>query len=230
MSTSSSSSSSSAQQILAILHSVLDEFGSRLNIHGGSRILVSDTSLAQALYELTEPVRTPFGPTLTVASQEQPDTSQVSHIPNATVLAADQLAMDHYTHAVFGVSGEDPKYIFGGIKHMISALRPKGYAVIVALKRETKQVSSGSGSSASSAAAAGEGGGAEGGEGEFQVSLDDKMKYQSKGRINHLEDALYYAGFERGRVKKLEDKKAVVDGVDVEAQVFLAMKWDQLTA
>lgn len=120
--------------------------------------------------------------------------------------------MDHYTHAVFGVSGEDPKYIFGGIKHTIYALQPKGYAVVIALKQETKQVSTGEG------------------EGEFQVSLDDKMKYQSKGRINNLEDALHYAGFERGRVKKLEDKKAVVDGQDVEAQVFLAMKWDQLTA
>ncbi|KAF2207261.1 hypothetical protein CERZMDRAFT_107827 [Cercospora zeae-maydis SCOH1-5] len=211
-------STSTSQQILAILHSVLSEFGSRLNIHGGSKVLVSDTSLAQALYELTEPVRTPFGPTLTVASQEQPDASQVSHIPNATVLAADKLAMDHYTHAVFGVSGEDPKYIFGGIKHTIYALQPKGYAVIVALKQETKKV----GSAGSAADGEGEGG--------FQVSLDDKMKYQSKGRINNLEDALYYAGFERGRVKKLEDKKAVVDGVDVEAQVFLAMKWDQLTA
>ncbi|GIZ42894.1 hypothetical protein CKM354_000614200 [Cercospora kikuchii] len=203
---------STSKQILAILQQVIDEFGSRLNIHGGSKVLVSDSSIAQALYELTEPVRTPFGPTLTVASQEQPDQSQVSHIPNATVLAADKLAMDHYTHAVFGVSGEDPKYIFGGIKHTIYALQPKGYAVIIALKQETKQVSAGEG------------------EGEFQVSLDDKMKYQSKGRINNLEDALYYAGFERGRVKKLEDKKAVVDGQDVEAQVYLAMKWDQLTA
>ncbi|PPJ53948.1 hypothetical protein CBER1_05817 [Cercospora berteroae] len=203
---------STSKQILAILQQVIDEFGPRLNIHGGSKVLVSDSSIAQALYELTEPVRTPFGPTLTVASQEQPDQSQVSHIPNATVLAADKLAMDHYTHAVFGVSGEDPKYIFGGIKHTIYALQPKGYAVVIALKQETKQVSAGEG------------------EGEFQVSLNDKMKYQSKGRINNLEDALYYAGFERGRVKKLEDKKAVVDGQDVEAQVFLAMKWDQLTA
>lgn len=203
---------STAKQILAILQQVIDEFGPRLNIHGGSKVLVSDSSIAQALYELTEPVRTPFGPTLTVASQEQSDQSQVSHIPNATVLAADKLAMDHYTHAIFGVSGEDPKYIFGGIKHTIYALQPKGYAVVIALKQETKQVSAGEG------------------EGEFQVSLDDKMKYQSKGRINNLEDALYYAGFERGRVKKLEDKKAVVDGQDVEAQVFLAMKWDQLTA
>ncbi|CAK1356777.1 hypothetical protein CB0940_12012 [Cercospora beticola] len=203
---------STSKQTLAILQQVIDEFGPRLNIHGGSKVLVSDSSIAQALYELTEPVRTPFGPTLTVASQEQPDQSQVSQIPNATVLAADKLAMDHYTHAVFGVSGEDPKYIFGGIKHTIYALQPKGYAVVIALKQETKQVSAGEG------------------EGEFQVSLDDKMKYQSKGRINNLEDALYYAGFERGRVKKLEDKKAVVDGQDVEAQVFLAMKWDQLTA
>ena len=198
---------SASQQILAILKQVLEEYGDRLKIHGGSKLLVSDGTIAKALYEVTENVRTPYGPTLAVASQEQPDQAQVEGIPNAEVLAADKLAMDFYSHAVFGVSGEDPKYIFGGIKHTIYALQPKGYAIVISLKQETKQSA----------------------DGEFQVSLDDKMKYQSKGRINNLEDCLYYAGFERGRVKTFE-KKAEVDGKEVEAQVFLAMKWDQLTA
>ncbi|KAI5367231.1 hypothetical protein Slin15195_G023590 [Septoria linicola] len=198
---------SASKEILAILSQVIDEYGDRLKIHGGSKVLVSDGTIAKALFEVTEPVRTPFGPILTVASQEQPDPAQVEGIPNAQVVAADKLDMDHYTHAVFGVSGEDPKYIFGGIKHTIYALQPKGYAIVISLKQETKQAA----------------------DGEFQVSLDDKMKYQSKGRINNLEECLIYAGFERGRVKGFQ-QMAEVDGKQVEAQVFLAMKWDQLTA
>lgn len=198
---------SASHQILAILRQVLEEYGDRLKIHGGSKLLVSDGTIAKALYEVTEDVRTPYGPTLAVASQETPNQALVEGISNAEVLAADKLAMDHYTHAVFGVSGEDPKYIFGGIKHTIYALQPKGYAIVISLKQETKQSA----------------------DGEFQLSLEDKMKYQSKGRINNLEDCLYYAGFERGRVKTFE-QKAEVGGKEIEAQVFLAMKWDQLTA
>lgn len=198
---------STSKEILAILSQVIDEYGDRLSIHGGSNVLVSDAGIARSLYEATESVRTPFGPTMTVAEQGQPDPSTIEGLPNTSVEAADKLKMDHYTHAVFGVRGEDPKYIFGGLKHTIFALQPKGYALVIVLKQESKKLEDGS----------------------FEVSLEDKMAYQSKGRITSMDDCLYHVGFERGKVRSF-DKTADVDGKHVEAKVFLAMKWDQLTA
>jgi hypothetical protein len=196
-----------SRAILHILEQVLDEYGDRLSIHGGSDLLVSDPAIARALSSATAAVRTPFGPTLTVADQGVPDPAAVAEIPNTTTRAADQLPMDHFTHAVFGVASEDPKYIFGGLKHVRYALRPKGYAVVISLKQESKPV----------------------GDGQYSVSLEDKMKYQSKGRIANLTDCLYHAGFELGRIRSFE-KTAEVDGKEVVAEVLLAMKWDQLTA
>lgn len=206
-------SSSSNPATLNILTQVLSEFGTRLDIHGGSNILVSDPSLAKALYTATESVRTPFGPSLTVASQKEPDMASVSEIPNASVKAAEKLDMDHYTHAVFGVNQEDPKYLYEGLKHTLYALRPKGYAVVISIRQETKAVEG------------------RGGEGEaFQVSLEDKLKYQSKGKIENLQDVLYYAGFERGKIRSFERMAEGEDGQEVQAEVILAMKWDQLNA
>lgn len=203
-------SSAASAQILAILNQVIDEYGARLNIHGGSQVLVSDASIAKSVYSVTEPVRTPFGPLITVAAQHEPDASLVKDIPNASVKAADKLAMDFYTHAIFGINAEDPKYIYEGLKHTIYAMQPKGYAVVISLKQESKQVK-------------------EGGEEAFSVSLEDKLKYQSKGKINDMQDVLYFVGFERGRIRSFE-KTATVDGKEVTAEVLLAMKWDQLTA
>lgn len=112
----------------AILKQVLDEFGGRISIDGGSKVLVSDRNIAQALFDTTEDVRTPYGPTLTIASREQGSADASSLPANTDQIQADKLTMDFYTHAVFGVSSEDPKYVLEGLKHMIHAMRPKGYA------------------------------------------------------------------------------------------------------
>lgn len=55
------------------------------------------------------------------------------------------------------------------------------------------------------------------------------MKYQSKGKITKFTDVLEFAGFERGRIKSME-MSAEVGGKNVDAEVVLAMKWDQLSA
>ena len=194
-----------------VLQHIIDDFGDRLKLDAGSKVLVSDPNIAQALYERTEDVRTPFGPLLTIASREQQDASPSdSQLPkNTDQIAADDLKMDHYTHAIFGVSSEDPKYVLEGLKHMIYAMQPKGYAVVIALKQTTGQ---------------------QGDDGNFVVDLVDKMKYQSKGRIEKFTDVLEFAGFERGRIKSLEPVRVSVGDREVEAEVVLAMKWDQLSA
>lgn len=196
-----------SEAITNILHQLMDEYGSRLSIDGGSDVLVSDAPLAQSLYEATEPVRTPFGPKITITARTTPEAPK--DLPNTSVVAADNLKMDHYTHAVFGIDAEDPKYILEGLKKMLYGMRPKGYAIIISLKHETKQGENGEGNT---------------------VSLEDKMKYQSKGKIDNLSDVLYYAGFERGRIKTFEKTAKLKDGKEQEAEVLLAMKWDQLTA
>ncbi|KAF2166062.1 hypothetical protein M409DRAFT_66947 [Zasmidium cellare ATCC 36951] len=198
-----------------ILTTLLSDYP--LKIHGGSNILVSDASIALSLYESTAPVRTPYGPTITIAQQQNQSVTKPD-FPNVEVVKVDDLKMDEYSHAVFGVQSEDPKFILGGLRFMKYALRPKGYAVVISIKVETKQVD--------------EGQKAEGkaeGDGKFQVGLEDKLKYQSKGKVNSLSEVLEYAGFERGRVRSLE-KSADVEGKEVQAEVILAMKWDQLTA
>lgn len=202
--------------ITTILTSLLSEYP--LNIHGGSHVLVSDASIAQSLYASTENIRTPFGPKITIA-QQQGQNVEKPDIPNVDIVKVDDLPMDHYTHAVFGVQSEDPKFILSGLKFMKYALRPKGYAVVISVKVETKQVEGGGG----------EGGGEGEGEGKFQVGLEEKLKYQSKGKVNSLGEVLEYAGFERGRIRSME-KSASVEGREVAAEVILAMKWDQLTA
>ena len=191
-----------------LLTQILDEFGSRISIDGGSKVLVSDVNIANAIHQRTESVRTPYGPYITVAARGQPgeDSSQLP--PNVNLKPVDSLEFDHYSHAFFGITSEDPKFIFSGLKAMITAMAPKGVAVVIALKQESKQV--------------------EGEEGQFQMALEDKLTYQSKGKIQKLSDVLEYAGFERGKIRAFE-KSSEVDGKKVDADVVLAMKWDQLT-
>lgn len=191
----------------AILKDILGEFGGRISIDGGSKVLVSDLNIAQALFETTENVRTPYGPLLTIASREQGTTDASKLPPNTHQIQADKLKMDFYTHAVFGVSSEDPKYVLEGIKHMIYAMQPKGYAVVIALRQQTGQAD----------------------DGNYVIDLVDKMTYQSKGKITKFTDVLEFAGFERGRIKSME-KSVEVGGKKVDAEVVLAMKWDQLNA
>lgn len=199
--------SSAGDAYSAILKQILDEFGGRISIDGGSKVLVSDESIAKALFDTTENVRTPYGPLLTIASREQGTTESSQLPPNTDQIQADKLKMDFYSHAVFGVSSEDPKYVLEGLKHMIYAMQPKGYAVVIALRQQTGQSE----------------------DGNFIVDLVDKMKYQSKGKITKFTDVLEFAGFERGRIKSFE-RSAEVGGNKVDAEVVLAMKWDQLNA
>lgn len=194
-----------------ILNQVLEEYGGRISIDGGSKVLVSDTSIANAIHAATEPVRTPFGPSITVAARGDPseDPSQVEGI--AKLEPVDSLKMDFFSHAVFGVLAEDPKFILQGLKHTIYALQPKGIAIVVALKLESGQTKT------------------DGGEEQFQISMEDKMTYQSKGKIQKLTDILEYAGFERGKIRSFE-RTTEAGGKKEEAEVILAMKWDQLNA
>ena len=194
-----------------LLRQTLAEYGGRISIDGGSIILASDTNVATSIAETTENIRTPYGPSITIA-QRSPDTAEdASKVPggNADVKPVNDLKMDYFTHAVFGVNAEDPKFILTGLKHMLYALRPKGVAIVISLKQDT--------------------GKAEGSDDTFNVGLEDKIKYQSRGKADKLVDVLYYAGFERGKIRSF-DKAAEIDGQKVEAEVVLAMKWDQLTA
>lgn len=202
-----------ADAITNILQQVLDEYGARLSIDAGSHVLVSDAAIAKSLFTATEAVRTPYGPIINVASRGAADQSQVEGIKNASVETVENLMnkkQDHFTHAVFGVNSEDPKYILEGLKTMRHCLRPKGYAVVISLKTETKAAEDG---------------------GEATVSLEDKLKYQSKGKVTCLSDVLEYAEFERGRIRSVEMTSDVkVNGKAQEAEVILAAKWDQLSA
>ena len=86
-------------------------------------------------------------------------------------------------------------------------MAPKGVAVVISLKTESGQ---------------------SGDDGNVTVSLEDKMKYQSKGKIEKLADVLEYAGFEKGKIRSFE-KSTEAGGKKADAEIVLAMKWDQLT-
>lgn len=199
----------SAKVIPDLLRQVLDEYGGRISIDGGSKVLVSDVDVANALFETTEPVRTPYGPTITIVQRGQPGEDSSRLPQNASLKPVDNLEFDHYSHAVFGIVSEDPKFIFQGLKAMITAMQPKAIAVVISLKQESKQV--------------------EGQEGQFSMALEDKMTYQSKGKIQKLTDVLEYAGFERGKIRSF-DKSSEAGGKKIDAEIVLAMKWDQLSA
>ncbi|KAI6898171.1 hypothetical protein KC348_g17532, partial [Hortaea werneckii] len=150
-----------------ILRQVFAEYRSRLSIDGGSTLLVSDTPTALQLADLTKDIRTSYGPHITIATRDQTTSSPASsscgptggegggggggggggstptNIPedlNCSFEPLDALTakMDHFTHAFFTVQGtEDPKFVLQGFKWMHYALRPKGVAVVVALKVES---------------------------------------------------------------------------------------------
>ena len=89
---------------------------------------------------------------------------------------------------------------------MITAMQPKGVAIVIAVKQESKQV-----------------------EGDdYTLSLEDKMTYQSKGKLQTLQDVLEFAGFEKGKIRSFQ-KSTKIDGKEYEAEVILARKWDQLS-
>ncbi|KAH9827759.1 hypothetical protein Tdes44962_MAKER09622 [Teratosphaeria destructans] len=111
--------------------------------------------------------------------------------------------MDSFTHAVFRVdAADDPKAVLEGLKRVVYALRPKGVAIVVHARVESGRVEEGGGS--------------------LQVALEDRMRFQSRGRVEGLEDVMYHAGFERGKIRRLRDEEGV--------EVVVGMKWDQLTA
>lgn len=168
---------------------------------------MSDANVAKALYEETESIRNSFGPKIVVASRGEND-PDVSGMEGVSVKPLESLEMDTYTHAVFGLSGEDPKIILKGLQWMIHALQPKGIAIVTSLRIEA--------------------GKAEGEDGQYSIGLEDKMLYQSKGKISSLSDVLQYAGFEKGKIRSHE-RSTEVEGKKTEAEVVLAMKWDQLT-
>lgn len=196
------------KSIADVFQQVWSDYAGRISIDGGSKVLVSDANVANAIYRATEPVRTPYGPEITVARRGVQGEEE-SRLPDkAKYKNVDSLDFDHYSHAIFGLASEDPKFIMQGLKAMITAMRPKGVAVVISLKTESGQA---------------------GADGQVSVSLEDKMQYQSKGKISKLTDVMEYAGFEKGKIRTF-DKSTEVGGKKTEAEVVLAMKWDQLSA
>ena len=191
-----------------ILNQTLDQYGSRIGFNGASKILVSDGNIAKIMHKATESHRTPYGPHIIVADRGQGSEGSSDLQGIAETKPIESLEMDTYTHAIWGLAGEDPKTILQGLKWMIYALRPKGVAIVTSPKLET--------------------GKSEGEEGQVTVGLEEKMLYQSKGKIGKLTDVLEYAGFERGKIRS-QEKSSDAGGQKVEAEVVLAMKWDQLT-
>ncbi|KAK5114753.1 hypothetical protein LTR85_010066 [Meristemomyces frigidus] len=193
-----------------ILRQVLSEWGGRINIDAGAKLLVSDADIAAVIAESTKDIRTPYGPTITVATRGS-GSEDASKIPEGVQVSLEPLdsltsKMDFFTHAVFGVNSEDPKFVLEGLKWMKYALKPKGIAIVVSLKQKTGEAA----------------------DGQLKVDLEDKIKYQSRGKAESLKDVLEFAGFERGKIRSLEMTSQGAE--KVEAQVVLAMKWDQLTA
>ena len=192
-----------------ILRQILDEYGTGINLTASSKLLTSDANVARALASATEDIRTPFGPIITIAVRDSQQAESVAKviddIPHASKTDVKDLAMDFFTHAVFGVEGEDPKIVYEGLKYVIFSLQPKGVGIVVALRQETGQTEEG-----------------------FSVDLDDKIKYQSRGRLEDLQDVVRFVGFETGKIRRL-DRSVDVDGKTVQAQVMLTRKWDQLT-
>lgn len=197
------------EKIIAdVFDQVWSEYSGRISIDGGSKVLVSDINVANAVYKATEPVRTPYGPEIIIAKRGIPGEDESRIQGNAKFKAVDSLEFDHYSHAVFGVASEDPKFIMQGLQAMITAMRPKGVAIVISLKAESGQ---------------------SGDDGQLTISLEDKMQYQSKGKINKLTDVMEYAGFEKGKIRTF-DKSSEAGGKKTDAEVVLAMKWDRLSA
>ncbi|GAB1731082.1 hypothetical protein NU195Hw_g7155t1 [Hortaea werneckii] len=229
-----------------ILRQVFAEYSSRLSIDGASQLLVSDVPTALQIADLTKELRTSYGPRITIATRgtdsssggpgHTPAMSTVPEELNCTAEPVDSLTakMDHFTHAVFLVQGtEDPKFVLQGLKWIHYALRPKGVAVVVALKVESGKSAAdgdgGGGGNGEGQGGSGAGGGREE-EGGFTVGLEDKILYQTKGKAKGLGDVLEFAGFERGKIRSWEvETQGLFGGRKREGNVVLAMKWGQLT-
>jgi len=191
--------STSTNPGLSILTTLLEEFKARLSIDGSSRILVTDATVAKHLVDMTKDISTPYGPKFTIATAEPGAASNAEDLgPNVATESIQDLTpkMDHFTHAITDVSRASGKTCMEIMKWAKYALQPKGILVVVALKRTEE-------------------------EGDFV----ERMKGQSKGRVNSLGDVLEWAGFERGKIKSMDRGQG-----ETEAEAVLAMKWDQLTA
>ena len=189
-----------------VINQVVDQYGLKLGFDHMSKILCSDANVARTMYEATKQHRTSYGPQIVIASRgsEGENASDLEGI--ATLKPLEQLEMDYYSHTVWGLANEDPKTILQGFKWMIHSLRPKGIAIVTSLKQKS----------------------GEGEEGQYSVGLEEKMLYQSKGKIGKLSDVLEYAGFERGKIRS-QEKTTEAGGEKTDAEVVLAINWDQLT-
>lgn len=189
-----------------LIQQVIEEYGGRLKFNITSKILCSDATVARAMYEGSKEYRSSYGPQIVIASRG-PESGSSSNLDGiATSKALDDLEMDYYTHAVWGLAGEDPKTILQGFKYMIHALAPKGIAIVTSQKVKT----------------------GEGEDGQYSVGLEEKMLYQSKGKIGSISDVLEYAGFEKGKIRS-QEKTTEAGGEKIDAEVVLAINWDQLT-
>ncbi|EMC99392.1 hypothetical protein BAUCODRAFT_401900 [Baudoinia panamericana UAMH 10762] len=188
---------------LAILADVLSEYRDRISIDGSSKILCTSATVAKHVAEQVKDISTPYGPKFTVVSKD----SQTSELgPNITSEPMDGLMakMDYFSHAITDVSAEDGRSCMEIMKWAKYALQPKGIAVVIALKKQ-------------------------GDAGAEETDLRDRIVKQSKGRVQSLSDVLESAGFETGKIRSTE-RSVEVEGKRVEAELVLAMKWDQLTA
>ena len=189
-----------------VIQQVVEEYGVRLKFDHLSKILCSDANVARTIYEATKDVRSNFGPQIVIASRGGESESSANVGDIATFKGLDDLEMDFYSHAVWGLASEDPKTILQGFKYMIHALRPKGIALVTSLKQQSGEAD----------------------DGQYTVNLEEKMMYQSKGKIQKLSDVLEYAGFERGKIRS-QEKTTEAGGERIDAEVVLAINWDQLT-
>ncbi|KAK5105649.1 hypothetical protein LTR62_002633 [Meristemomyces frigidus] len=187
---------------LEILLDVLTEYHARLSIDYSSHILVTSPALAKTLAERYSDISTPYGPKFTVATVG-PDTASSASAGETEVLGQNVTTepmeglmgkMDFFTHAITDVSLASGGTVMEVMKWANYALRPKGIAVVIAMEAVPEMKG-----------------------GRF----GERMKAESKGRVAGLVEIFEYAGFETGKVRRVER-----DG----AQVVIGMKWDQLTA
>ena len=95
--------STSTSPGLTVLTSVLEEFKDRLSIDGGSRILLTDATVAKHLVEMTKDISTPYGPKFTIATAEPGAADNAGDLgPNVAVEIITNLtqSMDHVRESV----------------------------------------------------------------------------------------------------------------------------------
>ncbi|KAK3109986.1 hypothetical protein LTR53_016193 [Teratosphaeriaceae sp. CCFEE 6253] len=194
--------STSTNPGLAILTSVLEEFKDRLSIDGSSRILLTDATVAKHLVALTRDISTPYGPTFTIATAE----------PGAATSPGEQEDLGP------NVEVKQIADLTGKMDHFTHALTDVSRAsgkTCMEIMKWAKYALQPKGILVVVALKRTEA------EGDFV----ERMQGQSKGRVSSLGDVLEWAGFERGKVRSMTRGEGAG-----EAEVVLAMKWDQLTA